>query len=80
MSSQGAVESTFTERFWDTVCGYQQAWYALFVLAIVLFVLLLLALPALEPGSEGYVVATIDLIVLVVTMAGTGFVTLRCRK
>lgn len=78
--SEGAPEPTFREHFWNIMCGYQQFWYTLFVLAVALLALLLFSLAFISPGSSAYVIATIDLIILVITIVGTGYVTLHCRN
>jgi hypothetical protein len=76
----GPPEPTFREHFWNLMCGYKQLWYTLFVLSIALLTIQLLALTQLSPADQAaYTLSTINLVILVVTIAGTGYVTLHCR-
>lgn len=77
---ESAPEPTFREYFWSLLCGYKQLWYTLLALSIALLAIQLLALTQLSPADRAaYTLSTINLVILAVTIAGTGYVTLRCR-
>jgi len=67
------------DDFWDTVCGWIQLWYALFVMSSVALVLTVFGFFITVPGTAPFFVNLFNLVFLVPTAVGTLFVLRRCR-
>lgn len=67
-------------RFWDVVCEYQYAMRLLVAILVMMTALLAFAFPFLEPGTGAYVIALIDVVLLVFAFLVVGGVTLGCAR
>jgi multisubunit Na+/H+ antiporter MnhE subunit len=68
------------ETFWNVLCGALPLFKLLFGANVVLVVLLLMMAPFVERGSPAYYVSVMSLVVLVLSLLGSGAVIRHCGK
>jgi hypothetical protein len=73
------AHETFRKRFWELLCSVRQVWYALIVANIILLVLLMMSLPAIEPGSATAVITRITFAFILTTIAFASYVFWKCK-
>lgn len=67
------------DRFWEVLCPHVEVFTGLFLLSVVLLVLQLLSLPFVETDTATYYVSVITIVVLALSIVGTGVVVRKCR-
>lgn len=71
---------TARERFTELLCSQVRALYAILAVCVFMFVLSLVSLPFLEPGTASYVLLQVDLALLVVFTTGISLAVYRCHR
>lgn len=69
-----------TRPFWNTLCEYQHVMRVLTALLAVMTALLAFSFVFIEPGSDAYVIAIIDVALLAIAFALIGSVSLVCAR
>ncbi|WP_222914711.1 hypothetical protein [Natrinema sp. SYSU A 869] len=72
--------STFADRFWNRVRGYEPVFWLFFVADVLFLVLALVAYPLVESGSAAHVLIVLDLFIFVVLLILLTYLLYQCRK
>lgn len=73
------MKRRFRDVVLDHLCAYEQALRALFGLCAIVFVLLLVSLTVVEPGTATYVVVVVDLVSVALVGAIVVLILRACR-
>ena len=73
-------DDDFWVRFWDIICKYEWTLKAALSINLMLLMLLLLASPRIEPGTDSHVIMIFNLVLLVPLLVFTLYLVLRCRR
>lgn len=68
------------ERFWDLVCDHRPHLTFLFSLLVALGVITLVGFRMAEPGSAGYVIAVVNLVIIGISFVPIGYCIRRCLR
>ncbi|MFB6173318.1 MAG: hypothetical protein ABEI39_01615 [Halobacteriales archaeon] len=75
-----AQEEGWTGRFWRLVCSYLPIWVLLLAVEGILLSLAVFSLVFGSPGTDSYVIAIVDLVVVGVTTTAVLLVIWYCRN
>jgi bacteriorhodopsin len=73
-------ETDFRTRFVRMICENSWIWAILFGFSLVVLVVLLLLLPALQPGSRNYYITLVTIGLSSVLVVAYGVTVYRCRQ
>lgn len=68
------------ERFWDLVCDHRPHLAFLFSLLVGLGIITLVGFWMAEPGSAGYVIAVVNLVIVLMSFLPIGYCIRRCLR
>lgn len=68
------------DEFWKQICSWVQVWYALFVMASIVLVLVVISLLITPRDSAAFIIALVNAAFIVPTTIGLFYVLKRCRE
>lgn len=68
------------DEFWKQVCAWVQVWYSLFVMASIVLVLVVVSLFITPRDSGAFLVALLNVVIVLPTTVGLLYVLKRCRN
>ncbi len=68
------------ERFWDRLCSAKRYFQFLFIFTLTLFIIGLAMIPAIEPGTETWVILQFDLAIFGTLLLCISAILYGCRK
>ena len=70
----------FWVRFWDVICDHEGLVKLAVAINITLLLLLLLASPGIEPGTDSHVILVFNVVLLAPLLLFTVFLLWRCKR
>lgn len=74
------AEPDFWTRLWEIVCDREDLVRLGFAIPLAFLVLQLLTAPAIEPGTDSYVIMVVNLAILVPYTIAMLYVVVRCKR
>ena len=80
MSSSESSDQTYRDLFWDSICSFYYQIMFFFLLTCVLIVMSLLSFVVIDPGSDSFVILTINFVILGIAFPMAAIALYQCKK
>jgi len=68
------------EEVWLLLCSFDERYAPLIIVQLIILLAVVVTLPALERGSASFIIAVVDLALLIPTVAAFLYIRYRCQQ